>query len=223
MKKTVTFSIIFIFVVTLMSFTCNRWANALLLPATDQGWYRQDGYHNPAIINHIAGIWDAKDHRNWFVFDTTDLDTVTSAALRINTKTITGTGTYTNYEYSGNINLLMNGYGWTTAYNDLGTGYVFASTPFTSSDSHTIIDITLNSTALASINAASGLWAMGGTASANYIFGYSHLGFYTPQLVVNETAVPEPSLVILLGISLVGLVGAGTVRKIKRKKTIANA
>ncbi len=36
-------------------------------------------------------------------------------------------------------------------------------------------------------------------------------------------SVPEPSLGLLLGISLAGLVGAGTVRKIKQKKAVANS
>ncbi len=35
-------------------------------------------------------------------------------------------------------------------------------------------------------------------------------------------AVPEPSVELLLGISLIGLVGVGAVRKIKQKKAVAN-
>ncbi len=38
-----------------------------------------------------------------------------------------------------------------------------------------------------------------------------------------SSPVPEPSLGLLLGISLIGLVGAGTVRKIKQNKEVANS
>ncbi len=40
--------------------------------------------------------------------------------------------------------------------------------------------------------------------------------------VGNPNSVPEPSLGLLLGISLIGLVGVGAVRKIKQKKAVAN-
>ncbi len=49
---------------------------------------------------------------------------------------------------------------------------------------------------------------------------YSRYGVWLYQ--PTEAAVPEPSLGLLLGISLVGLVGVGAVRKIKQKK-IANS
>ncbi len=43
-------------------------------------------------------------------------------------------------------------------------------------------------------------------------------------LYANEAsqAVPEPSLGLLLGISLIGLVGVGAIRKLKQKKAVAN-
>ncbi len=45
---------------------------------------------------------------------------------------------------------------------------------------------------------------------------------YLGCFLVRTAAVPEPSIELLLGISLVGLVGVVTVRKVKKKKTIAN-
>lgn len=42
------------------------------------------------------------------------------------------------------------------------------------------------------------------------------------QVEEDGTPIPEPTTGLLLGIALVGLVGAGAVRKIKQKKAVAN-
>ncbi len=39
---------------------------------------------------------------------------------------------------------------------------------------------------------------------------------------ITQASVPEPSLGLLIGTSLIGLVGVGAVRKIKQKKAVAN-
>ncbi|GAX59365.1 hypothetical protein SCALIN_C03_0022 [Candidatus Scalindua japonica] len=62
-------------------------------------------------------------------------------------------------------------------------------------------------------SATSGFWTSSMVGNGN---GLSHFSVYGR----GSSQVPEPSLSLLIGISLSGIVGAGAVRKIKQKKVV---
>ncbi len=204
MVKRVSWSIIILIVVTFISMMSNSSTYASLVTATDQGWYSNSGTHNPSNQNYIAGTENGTLYRNWFVFDTSSLGTITSASLRIHTATISGPGTYTNYDYTGNITDLTSGAGGVPVYVDLGTGSTFATNDYDALYSDTVVDIALNSTALASLNAATGLWALGGTYTGGAVMFGSSGSHLTTYLVV-----PEPPINMLLVLTILGVVGTG--------------
>jgi hypothetical protein len=83
------------------------------------------------------------------------------------------------------------------AYADLGTGVSYGTRTITPADSGTVVEITLNSSAVAALDAAPGLIALGGAlttldAAANNesIFGNTHLVPTITQLRLTLGHVP---------------------------------
>jgi PEP-CTERM motif len=82
----------------------------------------------------------------------------------------------------------------------------------TAADNATVVEITLNSSAIAALDAATGLIGLGGSittlddlANNEFIFAYSEIGNEITQLRL--TLVAEPSTILLLGIGAISLLG----------------
>lgn len=145
----------------------------------DQGWYRQTGFHNPAIINYIvgqcvtSGCGTAGEYRNFFVFDISALrQPVTSLALRLFSYDVTlSSGNYYLNDVTSPIDSLVDGTGGVAAFNDFGGGVNYGFRFFQSAtDSDQFFDIGLNDAAVAGLNAAiaggAAQWAIGGAFTA---------------------------------------------------------
>jgi hypothetical protein len=111
---------------------------------------------------------------------------------------------------------LSNTTGGVAAWNDLGTGVVYGSRTMTAADKGSVVEITLNSSAIAALNAATGLIGIGGSlttldGAANDKIVFGGTGFsdtFPPDMSqLRLTLVPEPSTLFLLAIGAVSLLG----------------
>ncbi len=86
------------------------------------------------------------------------------------------------FEVSTDIGILIGGgTGLTTVFDDLGGGIEYGSVDVTQADNGALVTVPLNGDAVTSINnAASGLWAVGGTVTTldgnplQIVFGYTN-------------------------------------------------
>jgi len=136
-------------------------AKALIISASNSGWYDNNGSSNGTIGN-IAQT--PGDLRNWLGFDLSSVSgTIIGATLEVGSvftnssgQTINWYDVLTPYANLGTSSL--------DTYNDLGSGTLFASgihTAGTTSEVK-INSFTLNAAALASLNSTSSFWAIGG-------------------------------------------------------------
>lgn len=81
-------------------------------------------------------------------------------------------------------------------------------------DNGFVVEIALSSAALADLNSATGLFLFGGALGTlsgtadQHVFGFSMAGFvsdHTRQLVLNVESVPEPSLLVVTVLGVLGL------------------
>ncbi len=188
-------------------------ATPMTINHNDSGWYRNNGSHASSNPNYIAGSYNGNSYRNWFTFDLSGVtQNIVSATLRLNAGSVSRSGIYSTYDVSTGIGALVaGGSGKTGIYNDLGTGNAFGSKSIRYNDDYNIIDIVLSGAAIASLNTANSVWAIGGTfASSGYAFGYTHRGSPLRQLILDVqpvTAVPEPGMMALIGLGFVGMFG----------------
>ncbi len=184
------------------------------IDAEDSGWYRDDGFHDVTNENYLTGIFDFNNNRternSFFVFDLTNVGNVADAVLRLNLPT-TGYNsqdameTFTLFDFSGNVNSLINGTGGVAAHTDLGTGVSFGSVDVSLADENSFIDIQLNTDGIAFLDSSVGnMVAIGGAVTSlnstlgdEWVFGNTGPDpTPTPTLLV---AVPEPSSIALIG------------------------
>lgn len=146
----------------------------------DQGWYAQNGVHEPLNQNYIVGpctvaCSNPGEFRNWFAFDIANVRSpVTSLSLRLYTADVTlSSGNYYLNDVTTAIPSLIDGTGGIPAWNDLGTGNNYGFRFFQTSDSNQYVDIALNGAAIAGLNAAisagAAQWAIGGAFSAGSV------------------------------------------------------
>jgi hypothetical protein len=145
----------------------------------DRGWYNETGVHLPTNPNYLAGINGSSDenfgddleYRNWFLFQIPQLgtDVYTAATLKLYVPIPDGyispnsSLTYKLYDVTTDPGALANATGGIAAFNDLGTGAQFGEIVATDASEGTILSISLNAAALASLNTPlSSLWGIGG-------------------------------------------------------------
>jgi hypothetical protein len=148
---------------------------------SDQGWYSQNGSHQPSNQNYIVGQCttcgsDSGEFRNWFVFDIANVASpVTSLSLRLYSSDVTlSSGNYYLNDVTTPLASLVGGTGGVAAWTDLGSGSNYGFQFFQSAtDSNQFFDIGLNSAAIAGLNAAIGAgasqWAIGGAFAAGSV------------------------------------------------------
>jgi hypothetical protein len=178
----------------------------------DQGWYAQNGVHNPTNQNYIVGVCTScgnpGEFRNWFVFDIANVSSpVTSLSLRLFSYDVTlSSGNYYLNDVTTQLTSLTDGSGGLAAWNDLGTGTNYGFQFFQSAtDSQRFFDIGLNGAAVAGLNAAiaggASQWAIGGAFAAGTV------PVPPPQIPV------PPAFALMLG----GLAAMGVA--LRRKKS----
>ena len=175
--------------------------NAYLYGA-NSGWYSAAGFHSSDNLNYAAGVCcsvnpPVNDKHDYFVFNLSNVSgPITSATLSIfnpnngfYTNNGASGGLYQTWDVSTPLSTLKAGQtNATSIYTDLGSGTLFGSVLVGPSDDNAFVNITLDSAAIAAINASEGSqFAVGGS-------------------LVAINAVPEPSTwaMMILGFAGIG-------------------
>jgi len=194
--------IIFVVALLLSSFT----ASAVTVNAVNSGWYKSTGNNN-GTTNNINAVGN---QNNWLGFDLgTVTGTILSATLEVGSDNANLSGqafkwseVSTSYGLLGVINSSL-------ITTDLGSGNVFATGIH---QAGVINSFTLNALGIASLNAATSFWAIGGHNSTNHnAFGWTG-GVSTQdhiKLVLNTgvSEVPIPAAAFMFAPALLGFMG----------------
>ena len=171
-------------------------ADVITVNVADSGYYN-NGSHNATDRNYFVG-GSGYEYNNFFVFDLSGIENATSATFQLYTFGVYSPGTYTLYDVGTPISsLTAGGTGLTDTYNDLGSGLSYGSVAVNGGNS--LIQITLNSNAISSINSAGGLWAIGGSYDSSGTGAFHTSGSHSGNKLIVET-IPEPSTLAFLGI-----------------------
>lgn len=181
--------------------------DAALIEAVDSGWYDDAGSHTPTNDNYYVGAASdptpgaaGRDLNNFFVFDLSNLrGTFNSASLVINSFQVSRSETYELFDYTGDIDDLLDGSA-AGAHADLESGAGYGAFAYTSGDAYTLRELALSGAALADINAAvGGRFAFGGSVGAA------------------SSLVPEPATWAMM---LLGFAGLGGALRARRRMTV---
>ncbi|HVJ84703.1 MAG TPA: hypothetical protein VM452_03605 [Caulifigura sp.] len=207
-------------------------ADVIALNFVDSGWTRVNGLHQQNNDNYFLGSDGSQETRNWFLFDLSSVTgNIVSAELRLSLPS------YTSDDPSEDVGLfdvltppeiLTAGTPSGSAqgmavFDDLGTGVQYGLRTVTPDDAGSVLSFTLNANGVASLNAASSLWAVGGRmltwdpdVDVEAIFGGTgSIPGSIRQLVLNTEAIPEPSSLVFAAVS--GLVLTGRTLQRRRK------
>ena len=187
-------------VVAVAMFSSAQAGNTVVLDHVDHGWYRDDGFHVPSNDNYFVGSNSNTEYRNFFVFDLSSVDLEIVSVQLVVFNGVNGyissdpSETYTSFDVSTDPLVLIDGTGGTAAFADLGTGVSYGSHVATESDNGTFVTITLNSSAVASANAAAGgVWALGGAITTLD-------NAPSPELLFGESCFsPATQLILIFG------------------------
>jgi large repetitive protein len=193
------------------------YSETIVIPYTDSGSYKNNGTHSPGNPNYVVGGDFGIVYRNFFVFDLAAVSKpITSAKLALSVLgDFRGEG-YLSPDLSENYELhdvttpiatLVNGTS-AAAYGDLGGGIVYGSRTMTAADNGSVVEITLNSNAIAALDAANGLIGIGGSLTTldqfanntEVVFAIS--GNVPDVRELRLTLVPEPSTIAKFGVML---------------------
>src|SRR4051812_67509 len=139
-------------------------AQTVIINFTDRGSYTETGFHNPSNPNYVVG--DSRgfsgacgDCRNFFVFDLSNIvQPIASAKLAVFVpSSVSGPGyvssdpseNYELHDVTTSLATLLAGTGGVAAHTDLGAGVVYGSQTMTATDMGSVVEITLNSAAIA--------------------------------------------------------------------------
>jgi hypothetical protein len=205
------------------------------------GWFTDVGEHIEFNTSYaVGGGQDGYTRNNYFLFDLSGVSgPVTSATLRLYNPNGSGssvpfgytssdpTETYALFDVSiaffstvlpgGNR---VAGYGagslaGQNIFNDLGSGQSYGTYTASLADNGHFVEIGLNASGLAALNASSGIFAVGGAITTldglvnkESLFASSALSIPGPngaQLVISSVPEPSESALFLAGLGLVGL------------------
>jgi hypothetical protein len=205
---------------------------------THRGWYDITGFHNTFNDNYAVGddrggglcgpTTCFNDYRNFFVFDLSGVtQQISSAKLALNVPLAAyeSSDSSENYELHDIITpiaVLIDGTGGLAAHADLGSGVVYGSRTMTAADMASVVEITLNSSAVSALNSTHRLFGIGGSlttlddlANNEYTFGVTN---FEKISQLRLTLVPEPSTLLLLAISATSLLGYRKAKPVRRHR-----
>jgi hypothetical protein len=147
-------------------------AQTVIISYSNRGNYDgMFGDYFPGSTNYIVG-YDVPEYRNFFVFDLSGVvQPIASATLDLYLPNTSGKGYFSSHPSENfqlhdvvtSISNLTAGTGGLAAFNDLGSGVVYGNRSISDADEGTVVEILLNTSAVASMNANHGLFAMGGS------------------------------------------------------------
>ena len=217
------YRLVFSCLLTCLCFTQTNGQTSTTIDATDTGWYDDSGFHNVANTNYITGtIVDLQGnktfHRSFASFDLSSYSgRLESAVMRLFLPAGGGylsadpSEIFSLFDFSGNIDDLLDGNGGIAAYSDLGDGASFGSQVVSDADKNDFVEVMINPVGLAAIEASMGGRVVIGGAltsidnsatTSEWVFGLS--GDPLPSLVL--TTIPEPSGVMAFAV-LLGVFG----------------
>jgi hypothetical protein len=153
-------------------------AATVTLKDRDRGWYNDEGVHELYNTNYLAGDCtpDAcgfafSTYRNYFLFDLSRLHhRIVSATLRLwvpegGLRSPTDTETFQLFDVVTDLDELGQRWG-EDIFEDLGTGTTYGTYIATEDDEYSQIAIPLNAAAVADLNDAGDLFALGGAITS---------------------------------------------------------
>jgi hypothetical protein len=163
-------------------------SGTITLNAVDSGWWNNQGTHDAANKNYVAGGLPTSEFRDYFVFNLAGVaQTITSAQLNLSNPAYDGYGgtsnseTYTLYDVSTPVQALeASGANQPGIFNDLGSGTVLGVQTVSAADDGRVVSVGLNAAAVAMLNGnRGGTTALGGALTPlaapdnRYIFGHT--------------------------------------------------
>jgi PEP-CTERM motif len=191
-------------------------AGMVTLNDTHRGWYLDNGTSSRNVgNNYFVGRSGSIEFRNYLGFDLSGVsEPIIAAELNLDSAAVLGTNH--DYELHKVVTPFANLGSYSVAiFDDLGSGSVYGSRTYESSDRLQLRSILLNAAALADLNsAAGGSFAIGGSITSALgneqgIFAGSNNTNSVQLKLTTAAAVPEPSSIVLLGIGGIALVGYG--------------